>query len=87
MLLRHIFISFLTNVSTSKAMKTIFVCEDEDLRISCFNGFVISIIRANFGRFSIAVCNKEAKEDLETNCESMDESTSVIINRQISFSS
>ena len=71
---------------TSKAMKTVFVCEDEDLRISCFNGSVISIIRANFGRFSVAVCNKEAKEDLETNCESMDESTSVLINRQISFS-
>ena len=72
---------------TSKAMKTVFVCENEDLRISCFNGFVISIIRANFGRFSIAVCNKEAKEDLETNCESTDESTSVLINRQISYSS
>lgn len=38
------------------------------LKIECKDNYVISLIRANFGRFSIAVCNEFGSTDWSVNC-------------------
>ena len=48
--------------------KTAYRCEDEELHISCDSGETISVIRANYGRFSIAICNKHGFTDWSVNC-------------------
>ena len=57
-----------------------YACQDEMLTINCTNeelerkeqGSYISleIIRANFGRFSISICNKKGRADISVNCHS-----------------
>lgn len=48
--------------------KTAYKCEGEELSISCSNEETIKVIRANFGRFSIAICNKHGYTDWSVNC-------------------
>jgi hypothetical protein len=54
--------------------KTSYACEGEHLNIKCpvSEGFaasqILDIVRANFGRFSIAICNDEGRSDLSVNC-------------------
>jgi len=48
--------------------KTKYNCEGEDLSISCSHDQVIQVIRANFGRFSIAICNRHGTTDWSVNC-------------------
>ena len=60
-----------------------YACEDDLLTINCtkeeFNrhgkdqqhiASSLEIIRANFGRFSISICNKEGRADISVNCQS-----------------
>jgi hypothetical protein len=50
---------------------TTFACDGNHLHLECDNhpeGEVIRVTRANYGRFSIAVCNEEARTDLGVNC-------------------
>ena len=37
--------------------QTMFGCEGETLRLSCPPAATIRVVRANYGRFSISVCN------------------------------
>ena len=48
--------------------KTAYKCEGESLEISCSSEQTIKIIRANFGRFSIAICNRHGTTDMSVNC-------------------
>ena len=47
--------------------ETLYSCEGQVLSISCGEK-VAKIVRANFGRFSIAVCNDQVKTNLSVNC-------------------
>ncbi|XP_059091180.1 latrophilin Cirl-like isoform X2 [Tigriopus californicus] len=49
--------------------RTAYACQGQTLNISCPNsGDVIKVIRANYGRFSIAICNEEGRTDFSVNC-------------------
>ena len=48
--------------------KTAYRCEGEEMTISCDVNEVIQVIRANYGRFSIAICNKHGYTDWSVNC-------------------
>lgn len=50
--------------------KTMYACEDRQLTMDCDYGYKINLIRANFGRFSIATCNEQGLLDLSTDCKS-----------------
>lgn len=49
--------------------RTAYACQGQTLNISCpQSGDVIKVIRANYGRFSIAICNEEGRTDFSVNC-------------------
>ena len=48
--------------------KTAYKCEDDELDISCDADATIQVIRANYGRFSIAICNRHGMTDWSVNC-------------------
>lgn len=48
--------------------QTVYACQDEILKISCLTGYSIKIVRANYGRFSIAICNDGGRSDFSVNC-------------------
>ena len=50
------------------AIRTGYTCEGEELFIQCEEEETIQIIRANYGRFSIAICNEEGKTHWSVNC-------------------
>lgn len=47
--------------------RTTYACDGGELRISCDEG-VIRLIRANYGRFSISICNDVGNLDWSVNC-------------------
>lgn len=56
--------------SRKPAYISMHACEDRQLTINCDYGSKINLIRANYGRFSISVCNDEGQSDLSTDCTS-----------------
>ncbi|XP_040579286.1 latrophilin Cirl [Lepeophtheirus salmonis] len=48
--------------------KTAYKCEGDDIFIKCDVSGTIRVIRANYGRFSIAICNKHGYTDWSVNC-------------------
>lgn len=48
--------------------KTGYACEGSTLTISCNDTNHISLIRANFGRFTISLCNQHGNLDWSVNC-------------------
>lgn len=59
---------------------TQFGCEGSSVRLECGQD-VISLVRANWGRFSISVCNHLAKADLDTSCSSEAATTAFLARR------
>ncbi len=55
-------------LSASGDRQTKYGCENTTLQIACGEGTVINIVRANFGRFSIAICNEMGNTDWSVNC-------------------
>ena len=52
-----------------KGEKTAFACQGTRLHLKCLNQTeVIKITRANYGRFSIAVCNDKSTTTWSVNC-------------------
>ena len=49
-------------------MKTVYACESSSLELSCPLGTVIRVMRANYGRFSVAICNDAGVTDWSVNC-------------------
>ncbi|KPM10509.1 Galactose binding lectin domain containing protein 2, partial [Sarcoptes scabiei] len=62
----------LTSSSGSRGQRlryhTLYACEGNSLEITCEEGTHINLIRANFGRFSISVCNEQGNVDWSVNC-------------------
>ena len=38
------------------------------LQLSCLDNYLIQIVRANYGRFSIEICNEMGRTDFSVNC-------------------
>ena len=68
---------------TRGEVKTMFGCGGDSVVLSCKEktGAGISIVRANYGRFSVSVCNPLARGDLDTSCSS-EEATSILLARR-----
>lgn len=54
--------------SEEEQYETHYACEDSRLNISCASGLHLNIIRANYGRFSIAICNAHGNTEWSVNC-------------------
>ena len=50
--------------------KTDYRCEGDRMTVSCEPGETIQVVRANYGRFSIAICNKHGYTNWSVNCKS-----------------
>ncbi|KAJ6633435.1 Latrophilin Cirl, partial [Pseudolycoriella hygida] len=48
--------------------ETAYACEGKTLTIECESGNLINLIRANYGRFSITICNDHGNVDWSVNC-------------------
>lgn len=48
--------------------ETAYACEEKTLTIGCDPGYLINLIRANYGRFSITICNDHGNVDWSVNC-------------------
>ncbi|CAL1297640.1 unnamed protein product [Larinioides sclopetarius] len=48
--------------------KTTYSCEGTELHVGCEEGKVIRLIRANYGRFSISMCNDIGNTDWSVDC-------------------
>ena len=49
--------------------ETKIACEGNQLQLACEEGTKINLIRANFGRFSISICNLQGNLEWSVNCE------------------
>lgn len=50
---------------------TEYACEGQSVHIKCEKpGTVINLIRANYGRYSVTICNEHANLDMDVNCAS-----------------
>ena len=58
--------------------RTKYGCEGSLLELECEEGAVINLVRANYGRFSISICNGEGNTAWSVNC--MEPRTLRIIN-------
>lgn len=75
-MLRSQLILFLLCLSTKTIAKnqeqprydTAYACEGKTLRIECKDGELINLIRANYGRFSITICNDHGNTEWSVNC-------------------
>ncbi|XP_022118445.2 latrophilin Cirl-like isoform X3 [Pieris rapae] len=54
--------------SAEPRYETAYACEGKTLKIGCGEGSVIHLIRANYGRFSITICNDHGNTDWSVNC-------------------
>ncbi|KAJ8707402.1 hypothetical protein PYW08_010654 [Mythimna loreyi] len=54
--------------SSEPRYETAYACEGKTLKIGCREGSVIHLIRANYGRFSITICNDHGNTDWSVNC-------------------
>ena len=49
--------------------QTAYACQGSQLNISCPRADeVIQVVRANYGRFSVAICNEDGRTDFSVNC-------------------
>ncbi|CAH1774964.1 unnamed protein product, partial [Owenia fusiformis] len=61
--------------------RTAYACEGAMLDVSCIEGWVIKIIRANYGRLTSNICNpRKVTENLKTDCMSI-QSLRVVMDR------
>ena len=78
----HLLVIFLLlNEILCSEIHTVIVCDDNMMNIDCAVNFTISIIRANYGRFSVAVCNDHAKQDIDISCDSAEKTTDILKKR------
>ncbi|KAG8192083.1 hypothetical protein JTE90_005381 [Oedothorax gibbosus] len=50
--------------------RTAYACEGRQLRIGCEPGHIVHLLRANYGRFSISICNEHGNLDWSVDCTS-----------------
>lgn len=73
------------SVELSPAYETAYACEKKFIKIHCPDKYFISVVRANFGRFSITICNEHGNVDWSVNCASQ-QSFSVLSKNCAGFS-
>ena len=71
---------FLIFSTSGSERRTKYGCEGSSLEIECEEGEQINLVRANYGRFSISICNKEGNTAWSVNC--MEPRTLRVINKQ-----
>lgn len=76
----YLFLTLIEAV-TGEAVRTEFGCENETLLLHCPLLSEISIVRANYGRFSLSVCNFRALDNIHTNCDSSHTTTDILKHR------
>ena len=54
--------------SAQAGMKTSYACQGDKLDLVCPQGTVIRVMRANYGRFSVGICNEHGITDWSVNC-------------------
>ena len=57
-----------TYVCPTASYSTVYACEGSTLNLECGEDELINLIRANFGRFSITICNQKGNTDWSVNC-------------------
>ena len=62
------FLILFSNLDGNHQHKTGYACEGSTLTISCNDSTHISLIRANFGRFTISLCNQHGNLEWSVNC-------------------
>lgn len=55
-------------LSVAERYDTAYACEGKTLEIECGEGKLIHLIRANYGRFSITICNEHGNTEWSVNC-------------------
>lgn len=61
---------FSLKTDASTRYRTGYACEGSQLNISCEEGSQIFVTRANYGRFSISLCNDHGNLDWKVDCSS-----------------
>jgi len=56
------------SASSSVPMKTVYACQGSQLALTCPPDHQIRVMRANYGRFSVAICNDKGVTDWSVNC-------------------
>lgn len=56
------------NLGEQPRYDTAYACEGKTLKIECKDGELIHLIRANYGRFSITICNDHGNTEWSVNC-------------------
>ena len=74
----HSIIFFQHFIFPGSERRTKYGCEGSLLELECEEGAVINLVRANYGRFSISICNGEGNTAWSVNC--MEPRTLRIIN-------
>lgn len=54
--------------SSGVPMKTVYACQGSQLALACPPDHQIRVMRANYGRFSVAICNDKGITDWSVNC-------------------
>ena len=64
-----IILIYLVNFTKStKKLMTKYICEDSSLYVNCTASEKLSILRANYGRLSISMCNPLGITHISTQC-------------------
>ncbi|XP_059609740.1 latrophilin Cirl [Phlebotomus argentipes] len=56
------------SLAAGSKYETAYACEGKTLTLECDPGNVINLIRANYGRFSITICNDHGNVEWSVNC-------------------
>ncbi|XP_022245502.1 latrophilin Cirl-like isoform X2 [Limulus polyphemus] len=78
MLLLGLLVAVRARRGGNRGYLTAYACEGTQLNISCETGRQIHLIRANYGRFSITICNEQGSLDWSVNCASLPSSYQAI---------
>lgn len=68
LLLVFVLVDYVGARNSEPRYETAYACEGKTLKIGCREGSVIHLIRANYGRFSITICNDHGNTDWSVNC-------------------
>ena len=78
----QLFVAFLFfDISLATDVRTVLICENNIMSIKCSLNSTISVSRANYGRFSIGVCNDQANTDIDIHCDSEEKTTAFLKER------
>ena len=70
-----------TLLTAEPSKQTLFGCNNDRVELQCSPGTHIDIVRANYGRFSLSICNSEAVSNLRTSCDSSHSTSNILRTR------